>query len=83
MARPVVRTGRVDQETLELLRHVFGKATVAWDRLRLRGLVSLDVFRELWDGGSGRPELVEAVYRGWDGFARELIERHGKRSPKP
>lgn len=74
-----MRTARVDGETLELLRQVFGTVPNAHRQLRLAGLVDVSVFRRAFLGGTVRPVIVEAIQLGWDRFAERLLETQRRR----
>lgn len=79
MGRPQSRTARVDEDTLALLAFAFEKPKVAFSRLRLAGAVSFDVFLRAWRGESAHPHVVQAIYRGWDVFADQIVGHQLKR----
>jgi len=80
MGRPQTRLYRVDQETMDLIVGVFGKPLVAFQRLRLEGLVSFHTFRRVWKGLPVNESVVGAIYRGWESFANRIVEVQRRRA---
>lgn len=75
MARPTVRTARVERLVLELVHEVFGTAAHAYKNLGVSSEVSFAVFVRAWKGDAVQPRVARAIERGWRTWGRALLAR--------
>lgn len=71
--RPVVRTVRLNPDSLELFREVFGSSGHAFKNIG-QGM-SYSVFRRAWDGKQVTPQIVDLIEGSWKGYAARLVLR--------